>query len=227
MVAHWRAATLKPPGALDRATKNFQVRVNRLIPESIHATLTTVIEGMTRSILTGADLTTAPPLIGASLAERDRRAAVTVDGYRKTAAVEGGVTGAGGLWLALADFPALLVIKIKLLFDLSAIYGHEADRFEERLFILQLFQLAFSSADHRAAAFAGLEGWDARPHPQDFDHFDWRAFQIEYRDYIDLAKLAQMIPIVGAPIGAIVNWRLLERLGETAINGYRLRALAR
>ena len=34
-----------------------------------------------------------------------------------------------------------------------------------------------------------------------------------------------MIPIVGAPIGAIVNWRLLERLGETAINGYRMRAL--
>ena len=210
---------------MSRAAKRVQVRVARLIPEQVHATLTTVIEGMIRTILTGADLTTSPPLTGVSLAERDRRAADAIDGYRKTAAVEGGVAGAGGFWLALADFPALLVIKMKLLFDLSAIYGHEADRFEERLFILQVFQLAFSSADHRATVFVGLERWDAHEHPTDYEHFDWRAFQQEYRDYIDLAKLAQMIPVVGAPIGAIVNWRLLERLGETAINGYRMRAL--
>ena len=197
-----------------------------MIPEQVHATLTTVIEGLTRTILTGADLTTAQPLIGASLAERDRRAADAIDGYRKTAAVEGGVAGAGGFWLALADFPALLVIKMKLLFDLSAIYGHEADRFEERLFILQIFQLAFSGPAHRPTVLAGLENWDARAHPADFEHFDWRTFQQTYRDYIDLAKLAQMIPVVGAPIGAVVNWRLLERLGETAMNSYRLRVLA-
>lgn len=217
---------LKPPGPLDRAARGVQGQINRMIPEKVHAAITTVIEGMTRTILTGADVTTAPPLIGASLAERDRRALAAIDGYRATAAVEGGVTGAGGFWMALADFPALLVIKIKLLFDLSAIYGHEADRFEERLFILSLFQLAFSGAEHRAQVFHGLEAWDARDHPADFDHFDWRTFQREYRDYIDLAKMAQMIPVVGAPIGAFVNWRLLERLGETAMNGYRMRWLA-
>ena len=216
---------LKPPGPLDRAARGVQGRINRIIPEKVHATVTTVIEGMTRSILTGADLTSVSPLIGASLAERDRRALAAIEAYRATAAVEGGVTGAGGFWMALADFPALLVIKIKLLFDLSAIYGHEADRFEERLFILALFQLAFSGAEHRARVFHGLEDWDGREHPADFEHFDWRAFQQEYRDYIDLAKLAQMIPVVGAPIGAIVNWRLLERLGETAMNGYRMRWL--
>jgi hypothetical protein len=137
------------------------------------------------------------------------------------------VTGAGGFWLGLADFPALLVLKFKLLFDLSAAYGHQAQQFEERLFILALFQLAFSGADHRAQVFAGLEGWDARPHPADYDHFDWRAFQQEYRDFIDLPKLAQMIPVVGAPIGAVVNWSLVQRLGETAVNGYRMRWLAR
>ena len=205
----------------------MQGRINRIIPEQVHAAITTVIEGMTRSILTGSDLTTGPALIGASLAERDRRALAAIDAYRKTAAVEGGVAGAGGFWLALADFPALLVIKIKLLFDLSAIYGHEADRFDERLYILALFQLAFSGADHRAAVFHGLEGWDGREHPADFEHFDWRSFQREYRDYIDLAKLAQMIPVIGAPVGAFVNWRLLERLGDTAVNGYRMRWLAR
>ncbi|MBX3485006.1 EcsC family protein [Phenylobacterium sp.] len=226
-VARWTAAVLKPPGPLDVAARDLQGHINRLIPERVHATLTSVVEGMTRTILTGADLTTAPPLIGASLAQRDRRALEVIRGYRRTAAVEGGVAGAGGVWLALADFPALLVIKIKLLFDLSAVYGHEADAFGERLYILALFQLAFSGAGHRAEVFRGLEDWDARAHPQDYAHFDWRRFQQEYRDHIDLAKMAQMIPVVGAPVGAIVNWRLLERLGETAMNGHRMRWLAR
>ena len=217
---------LRPPGVLASASKGFQRRVTRMIPEQVHATLTSIVEGLTRTILTGADLTTARPLVNATLSERDTRAAAAVDGYRKAAAVEGGLAGAGGFWLALADFPALLVLKMKLLFDLSAIYGHEAERFEERLFILHIFQLAFSSAEHRARIFANIEDWEARTHPSDFEHFDWRAFQQEYRDYIDLAKLAQLIPVVGAPIGAIVNWRLLQRLGGVAMNGYRMRALS-
>jgi len=193
-VAHWRARLLKPPSVFDHAAKGVQVRITRLIPEPVHATLTTVIEGMTRTILTGANLTTARPLIEAPLSERDRRALAIIDGYRKTAALEGGVAGAGGFWLALADFPALLVIKMKLLFDLSAVYGHEADRFEERLFILQVFQLAFSNPVRRRTILAGPSDWEARTHPTDFENFDWRSFQQEYRDYIDLAKLAQLIP---------------------------------
>ncbi|MBI1197682.1 MAG: EcsC family protein [Phenylobacterium sp.] len=226
-VGHWRAGLLKPEGGLGRAARGVQGRINRLIPEQVHATVTSVVERMTRTILTGANLTTAAPLQGADLAERDRRALAAIDGYRKTAAVEGGVTGAGGFWMALADFPALMVIKLKLLFDLSAIYGHDAEAFAERLYLLQLFQLAFSGGGRRADLLAAIEDWDARPHPDDFAHFDWRRFQIEYRDHIDLAKLAQMIPLVGAPVGAVVNWRLTERLGETAMNGYRMRWLAR
>ena len=39
----------------------------------------------------------------------------------------------------------------------------------------------------------------------------------------DLAKLAQLIPVIGAPVGAVVNWRLTTRLATTAMNAYRLR----
>jgi hypothetical protein len=226
-VARWRTAVLKPPGLVGRSAKDLQSRINNIIPDQVHAAVTLVIQGLTRTILTGVNLTTVAPMLGATLAERDARALALIERYRNTAAVEGGVTGAGGFWLALADFPTLLVIKIKLLFDLAAAYGHDAERFEERLYILALFQLAFSGADHRADVFHTLEDWDARAHPMDYAHFDWRKFQQEYRDYIDLAKLAQMIPLVGAPIGALVNWRLLERLGHTAMNGYRMRWLKR
>jgi hypothetical protein len=53
--------------------------------------------------------------------------------------------------------------------------------------------------------------------------FDWRTFQLEYRDYIDIAKLLQLVPFIGAPVGAYVNHRLTEKLGKAAMNAYRLR----
>ena len=59
--------------------------------------------------------------------------------------------------------------------------------------------------------------------PASIDEFDWRTFQQQYRDYIDLAKLAQLVPIIGAPVGAVVNYRLVRKRGDTAINAYRMR----
>ena len=53
--------------------------------------------------------------------------------------------------------------------------------------------------------------------------FDWRSFQQEYRDFIDIAKLLQLIPGVGAAVGAYVNHKYTQKLGQTAINAYRLR----
>ncbi|HEX8505766.1 MAG TPA: EcsC family protein, partial [Hymenobacter sp.] len=47
-----------------------------------------------------------------------------------------------------------------------------------------------------------------------------------YRDYIDLAKMAQLVPVIGAAVGAVANYRLIEQLGETAMNCYRLRHFA-
>ena len=225
-VDHWRRRMLTPPGPLDRAARVVQERINRIIPEKVHAVVTTIMERMTRAILVGADVATfTTPLQDAPLSERDRRARAAILGYRATAAAEGGVTGAGGFWMSAADFPALIVIKFKLLFELAAIYGHPGEAFAERLFILKLFELAFSGADHRAAVFHSLEDWDAQSHPQDFEAFDWRTFQQEYRDYIDLPKMAQMVPLIGAPVGAVVNWSLLDRLGDTAVNAYRQRWL--
>jgi hypothetical protein len=35
--------------------------------------------------------------------------------------------------------------------------------------------------------------------------------------------MAQLIPIIGAPVGVIVNNRLIKKLGKTAMMAYRLR----
>lgn len=219
----WREAVLKPPSALQAAAKGLQNRITNLIPEKVHLAVSKVIEQMTRGILVGSDFVTPPPRTGLSLAEREALVRKAIEGYRNVATVEGGVAGAGGFLLAAADFPALIAIKIKLLFEIAALYGHDGAAWRERLYILSIFQLAFSSPDHRREVYARMsaDAW-----PATAEDFDWRRFQQEYRDYIDLAKLAQLLPVVGAPIGAIVNFRLVEQLGTTAMNAYRLRWFA-
>ena len=223
-VEAWRARMLKRPGLWDKATRGTQDRINRIIPERVHAIITSGVEAMTRGILFGSDLIQTRPRPEGSLAARDERARAMIRTYRNTASVEGGVAGAGGFVLAAADFPALMAIKVRMLGDVVAAYGWGGDTVRERLFLLHTFHLAFASARRRPEALAELERWIAGiDQPEAITEYDWRQFQIEYRDYIDLAKMAQLIPVVGAPIGAVVNWRLVERLGETAMMACRMR----
>ncbi len=226
-VETWRMKVLKRPSLWDKATRGTQDRINRIIPERVHAIITSGVEAMTRGILFGSDLLKARPTSDGSLAARELRARAVIKVYRNTASVEGGVAGAGGFVLAAADFPALMAIKVRMLGDIVAAYGWGGGSVRERLFVLHIFHLAFASARRRPDALADLERWIAGfDQPEAITDYDWRTFQIEYRDYIDLAKMAQLIPVVGAPIGAVVNWRLVDRLGETAVMACRMRWIA-
>ena len=225
----WLRATARAPTPLDLAARELQTRIWAITPEQLHTAVTEVVEALTRAVLAGADMTTPKPLAAIALGEREARVRRAIDVYRTAGAVEGGVAGAGGFFLTMAEFPALLATKIKLLFDIAAAYGHDGRDLPERLYILQIFQLAFSGGEHRRELLTAMTDWEARAErrPTSLDGLDWRRFQQEYRDYIDLAKMAQLIPVIGAPVGAVVNWRLLDKLGETAINAYRMRWFAR
>lgn len=221
----WQHEMQRGPGLWNRATSGVQRKINSYIPEKVHASVTAVIKQMTQAVLSGSNFTASLPLLEGSLEDREARVRAAVDRYRKTAAVEGGITGAGGFLLGLADFPLLLSIKLKLLFEIAALYGFSGEDYRERLYLLHVFQLAFSSDAHRADVYQKMQRWHEQSvnMPQSLDGFDWRKFQQEYRDYIDLAKLAQLLPIIGAPVGVIVNNRLLKKLGVTAVNAYRMR----
>ncbi|NJC40631.1 hypothetical protein GGQ87_000889 [Brevundimonas alba] len=223
----WRARMLKRPGLLDKASRAAQDRINRIIPERVHAVITAGVEAMTKGILTGSEVLKARPPSGGSLAAREAKVLGLIRTWRNTAGVEGGVAGAGGFVLAAADFPALMAIKVRMLADIVSVYGWGGGAPRERLFLLHIFHLAFASPKRRPEALAALEGWMATSvGAEGVDDYDWRRFQQEYRDYIDLAKLAQLIPAVGAPIGAVISWRLVDRLGETAIMACRMRWFA-
>lgn len=224
---HWQKEMLRRPSIMNWLSKGVQTRINNWIPEKVHKAITVTIKQMIRGVLFGAKHTTAKPIVGQSLQEREMAVEKKIDVYKTTAAVEGGITGAGGILLGLADFPILIGIKLKLLFDIATMYGFDVDDYKERVYLLHIFELAFSSHEHRRNVYLKMVDWESKSKelPQDIHQFDWRNFQQEYRDYIDLAKMAQLVPIIGAPVGAVVNSRLLKKLGYTAMNAYRMRLL--
>ncbi|RSK47148.1 EcsC family protein [Hymenobacter rigui] len=222
----WQRQMQQKPTLLNRVTRRVQARLNALLPEKVHVAITVAIQKMVQGVLFSSTHTTQKPVLEGTLQEREERVRARIRAYRNTAAVEGGVTGAGGFLLGLADFPLLLGIKLKLLFDIAALYGHDVRQFPERLYLLHIFQLAFSSQHTRRETYHQLADWPATQQQVTAESFDWRTFQQEYRDYIDLAKLAQLVPVIGAAVGAVANYRLLEQLGETAIMCYRLRWFA-
>ena len=92
-----------------------------------------------------------------------------------------------------------------------------------------VFQLAFSSQEKRPGVFYNLVHWEETvkeyPELKAMELFDWEQFQVEYRDAIDLRKMLQMLPGIGAVVGAVANYGLLEDLGHVGMNCYRLRIL--
>jgi len=223
----WQQQMLKRPSLFSKLSKKIQIKINTWIPEKIHNVITLTIKQMIRGVLFGAGHTTARPLRDEPLQTRETMVLQRIEIYKNTAAVEGGITGAGGLLLGLADFPVLLGLKIKLLFDIAAMYGFDTDNYKERVFLLHIFELAFSSDQHRKNIYRQMTGWEEKSNnlPEDINQFDWRTFQQEYRDYIDLAKMAQLVPVIGAPVGVLVNYQLVKKLGRTAMNAYRMRLL--
>jgi uncharacterized protein (DUF697 family) len=225
----WQYRMQQKPSFANKLSKRVQDKVNTWIPEKVHLAITVTIENMIKAVLFGAKYTTGkPPEEDASLQLREAYVKTQIEFYQKTATVEGAVTGAGGFLLGLADFPILLGIKLKLLFEIAALYGYNVKDYKERLYILYIFQLAFSSQERRNQVYELMAGWQgySKQLPDNIEEFDWRIFQQEYRDYIDLAKMAQLLPVIGAAVGAIANYKLIAQLGETAMNCYRMRRIS-
>lgn len=229
-LGRWVRRLLKSPGLLERTSKVLQTKVNdKIIPKKVHTVITATVKGLVKSVVYGLDyIPKAPPLERIPLQQRDQLAQILLTKYRKIAAAEGAGTGAGGFTLAIADFPALIAIKMKFLFELAHIYGFPTHDYRERLFLLYIFQLTFSSQEKRLELYEVILNWekamDSWPDEKGYlAQVDWEQFQKEYRDAIDFRKTLQLIPGWGAVVGAWANYGLVDELGTVGMNCYRLR----
>ncbi len=224
-LAQWKREMQARPGISSKLAMKMQGKLNSLIPEKVHVAISAAIREMVKGVLTGATYISPPPLQHSSLETREIKVLDTMQVYKNTGAAEGGIAGAGGFLLALAEFPVLLATKMKMLFDIAAHYGYDTRDYRERLYLLHIFQLAFSSQERRNNVFRETVNWNQKLEtlPANINEFEWRRFQQEYRDYIDLAKIAQLVPVIGAAVGVVVNYRLMNKLGVTAMNCFRMR----
>ncbi len=221
----WKREMMRKPTIGNKLSKNIQDKMNGFIPEKFHVMVTEVIKNMVKVVILGSEYTTLEPITYMPIMEREMLVKEKIQLYRKVATVSGASTGFGGFFIGLADFPILLSIKIKLLYEIASIYGYDTKDYRERLHLLYIFQIAFCSDKRRIEVFHILNNWKSYSDklPLDKENFDWRIFQQEYRDYIDLAKFFQLVPVIGGAVGAVANYKLVEKLGDTAMNGYRLR----
>jgi len=225
----WKKKMNKEPSSTGGIIKTIQEKTNSLIPDKINNLITDVIKNMVKGVLTGSEFTTRKPPAKGNLENREGLVKERLSFYKKSAVVSGAGTGAAGFLVGLADFPILLSLKIKFLFDTASLFGFDVGDYKERLYILYIFKLAFSSEEKRKEVFSQLVNWDTyvKQIPSDINLFDWRTFEQEYRDYIDLSKMLQVVPGIGAVVGAYANYKLMDKLGITAINAYRLRVFKR
>ncbi|WP_246938831.1 EcsC family protein [Bacillus pinisoli] len=217
----WKKKLVRRKGMVERFSKNAQSKMNRLIPQKAHNIITDSIKQMVEWTMTSTKyLSKSSYNTNLTLLEREKLIQEKLQAYKRTAALEGAGTGAGGIFLGLADFPLLLGIKMRYLFDVGKIYGFPTSEESERLFLLHVFQLAFSREEQKEELVEVIEAWDTNVKVRSIE---WQTWQQDYRDYIDLIKMLQLVPGVGAVVGAVANYHLLDHLGETAIQCYRLR----
>lgn len=223
---------------VENISKGIQQKVDHLVPRKIHQSFANALEKGIKSFLQGVNLIQTNKNTHSSEPQNPTRfnslhncsveADLIISKYKKLASVEGAVTGFGGIMSGAVDFPALLSIKLKLLQEMALIYDYHLDNFEERVFILKIFQLQFSGPLIRRQIWGEIKSWENNKdfnEWESWDDFNWEQFYMEYKQSIELRKLLQMIPGIGAVVGAIVNFSFLDELGETAQMCYELRKI--
>lgn len=217
---------------LSRWSRSLQKKMDSLIPAIVHEKLAKAVEMLVKSIANGVALIPAQPLRelpNITFALRDKKAQEKVKLYKKIAMAEGAGTGAGGILLSVVDFPALIGIKFKLLQELATIYGYDIKDFEERMYMVKIFQLSFAGDAARKRIYEELKEWPNRKLQISHDTYQnvmaWREFYAEYRESTEFRKMLQFIPGLGAIVGAWANQSIVEDMAATAVHVYRMRYL--
>lgn len=221
-VLHWKKKVVHE-SLLQMKRLQWQVRLNNALPERYHQFATYCVQKTTETILFGIHVThkDGKNVKIRSLKELDQQARITFKRYKRLAIVEGIGTGAGGIIAGAMDFPLLLTLKIKALFEVASLYGYSTKQLSERYFILLVFQLNYANGDRKKGILKEMEAFN-----HERDHVDWRSLQLNYRDTIDIPKTLQLVPGIGAFFGGFANSYLFNQLEQTAIQSFRMRWLA-
>lgn len=150
------------------------------------------------------------------------------------AAVEGGGAGLGGIALVAADIPALFGINLRLCQQMAATYGFDLRAPDYQPLIIAVLNVAAcgtASARHQAlremtvAGSAFAAGARYLGHVSGSYSAQNRNVPREIAKQIASRKLAQLVPLAGAAVGAGVNWWFTKQTAEAAFMSFRALSL--
>lgn len=183
----------------------------------------------------GHTLETPSDLAALKLEDIDKMVGFLDAKYKSLAGVEGAATGAAGLPGIFVDVPALVTLNLRAIGEYATYYGYDVAVQQERLFAMNVLGLASSPSDTaKQVAMAQLvriardvamrKPWTALEKHAFVKIIQEIARAVGVR--LTKAKLAQVIPGVGAAVGLGFNAYYTARVCDAAYYLYRERFLA-
>ena len=156
------------------------------------------------------------------------------------AAVEGGATGAAGLLGLAADIPALFSILVREMQEIATCYGYDVSTEREREYLLQVLRAGFASNVKVKMEFIVTlkefeqilvnVAWKKMAEEFAAKQFSKHSILAGLRQFakslgfqLTKRKALQMIPVIGAIVGASLNGTLANDIGKAAYMSYRRR----
>lgn len=146
------------------------------------------------------------------------------------AAIEGGGAGLGGAVLIAADIPLLFGINLRLIQQIGSAYGFDVSGPDYSPLVLSVFNVAAAGTresknealrEITVAAAAVAHATDYRGRVSGTFRDQNRHIPREIAKNIAGRKIAQIIPIAGAAIGAGINYWFTTETAETAFMLFR------
>ncbi|NVD44743.1 EcsC family protein [Qipengyuania atrilutea] len=217
---------------IERLTHPFGAAIASVIPKSL---VEAVLKGLDRAV-------GAPQLVRFNHDVADIEAAhdaarTVVRTARSVSATTGAAAGLGGALSMGADIPATIAIALRSIRDTGRAYGYEGDGPAEKLFRLQILELAaLDDPDTRNQRIAALEA-GIGPHGElvDADHEHITPVVDQAVERISRAiafnafrsRAGMIVPIVGSVVGGIVNSSFQNDVGKAARFAFQERRLKR
>jgi hypothetical protein len=244
-----------PLGRISKALfRPVELLTERVVPDAVLEATGTAIEGALKGITALSDKTvtsgqvlaearklgipasTVGDLQTCELEPLDGLARAIVSQNGVIALVQGAGCGLGGISLLAADIPLLFGVAFRVVRLVGCAYGVDPGSPGEKLISFKVFELAAGGTRDRYGALLEIEALkdelDGLDGAERAEKAAVLAGLIASREAIKRIvsiltsrKLAQMVPIAGAAVGAGFNYLFVSDVAETARMVYRKRFL--
>jgi len=170
-----------------------------------------------------------------TMEQRDHLSQGYISGGTTLSVLQGAGLGAGGAALVLADLPLLISLNLRMLCQLSCLYGFNPEDFRERQYMLELLGLDYAEHGSKLGRLPDMSTVTVQivksmPVSQMKKNLLLEVVQRVGRTMgvrLSKSKMLQIVPLVGAFVGAGVNHQFTSRNASTGFMAYRARYLAR